>query len=152
MALALRQRWHRRALVGEASHFGPSTLLSIPCRGQLLLYFVSRVCDMLPHTVTATLLPLQLKSLDGYWGSSSTVNLDISTQAGIVVGCFTIAESLTAMLWIQAADNVGRKPILVMALLGNALSCLGVGFSRSWIEMAIWRMLGGCVSPNPVIV
>ena len=49
-------------------------------------------------------------------------------------GCFTGAQVATAMLWGKAADSRsgGRKMVLLVGLLGTAVSCLGYGFATTF--------------------
>lgn len=63
-------------------------------------------------------------------------------------GCFTGAQVATAMLWGKAADSSsgGRKMVLLVGLLGTAVSCLGYGFATTFVQAAIWRAFGGAIN------
>lgn len=87
----------------------------------------------------------QLKSFD-----TSLSDSTISSQAGLLQGSFTAAQFVTAILWGRAADADwgGRKKVLLIGLFGTCLSCVGFGFSRSFIQAAIFRTLGGALNGN----
>jgi MFS family permease len=87
----------------------------------------------------------QLKSFD-----PSLPNSTISRQAGILQGSFTAAQFLTAVWWGRLADAewMGRKRVLLIGLMGTCISCLGFGFSRSFVSAAVFRTLGGALNSN----
>ncbi len=55
---------------------------------------------------------------------------------------------MTAIIWGKVADAgwCGRKNVLLVALFGTGISCLGYGFSRSFASAAAWRVLGGGIN------
>lgn len=65
----------------------------------------------------------QLRSFDPSLQDSA-----IASQVGILQGCFTFAQFLTAFMWgrISDADQVGRKRVILFGLLGTAISCVGI--------------------------
>lgn len=73
---------------------------------------------------------------------------DASFFAGILIAAFSLAESLTGMLWGCLSDRIGRKPVLLLGSAGTALSLLLVGFSTNlWMAVAA-RLLGGLLNGN----
>jgi MFS family permease len=42
------------------------------------------------------------------------------------------AEALTALYWNRLSDHIGRKPVLLLCLLGAILSAIVFGLSRSF--------------------
>ena len=85
----------------------------------------------------------QLKSFDPSLPDSA-----ISHQAGVLQGSFTATQIVTAVLWGRVADApwCGRKRVLMIGLIGTAISCIGVGFSQTFLQAATWRMLGGAIN------
>lgn len=73
-------------------------------------------------------------------------NAKISLYAGMVTSAFTFAEFSTGMLWGRLSDKVGRKPILLMGLVGTALSVLVFGFAPSLPVALLARALGGLLN------
>jgi len=41
---------------------------------------------------------------------------------------------------------MGRKNALLLGLVGTGISCIGLGFSKSFVEAVIWRLGRGAVN------
>ncbi|KAM3086316.1 hypothetical protein ACMFMG_000452 [Clarireedia jacksonii] len=78
----------------------------------------------------------------------------ISYQAGIIIGSKTAAQVCTGMFWGRLADSEygGRKTVLMIGLLSSGISCIGYGFSKSFIAAVVWQVFGGAMSSNVGIV
>lgn len=119
------------------------TWMTLPRKDQLLILFIGRLVDFLQVASMQAYVFFQLKSFD-----SSLSDSQISQQAGLLQGCFTGAQVLTAILWGKAADAswCGRKWVLVIGLGGTALSCIGYGFATTFFWAAFWRAFGGAIN------
>ena len=91
----------------------------------------------------------QLKSFDENLSDS-----DVSTQAGMLQGAFTAAQFATAIPWGRVADAEwgGRRFVLLVGLIGTAVSCLGVAFSTSFAQAVFWRSFGGAINGTVGII
>lgn len=118
---------------------------SLPRKGQLTLLMLARISEPLTQTSLQSYMYYQLQSFD-----PSLPDATIAAQVGILQGSFTAAQFLTAFLWGKIADSsrVGRKRVLVIGLLGTALSAAGFGFSRSFTAAIFFRCLGGALNGN----
>lgn len=123
----------------------PVTWSSLPKKGQLAILTFARLSEPLTQTSLQAYMFYQLKSFD-----PSLPDATISAQAGMLQGSFTAAQFLTAVFWGRLADAewMGRKRVLLIGLLGTCISCLGFGFSRSFVSAAIFRTLGGVLNSN----
>lgn len=119
----------------------PVTWMSLPRRDQLAILFFSRLVDFLQVASLQAYMFYQLKSFD-----PALSNAAISSQAGILQGCFTGAQVCTAVLWGKAADTWGRKVVLMIGLVGTAISCMGYGFSTTFWQAALFRAFGGAIN------
>lgn len=119
------------------------TWMSLPRKDQLLILFFGRLVDFLQVASMQAYVFFQLKSFD-----PSLSDAQISQQAGLLQGCFTGAQVLTAIMWGKAADAswCGRKWVLVIGFAGTALSCLGYGFATTFFWAAFWRAFGGIIN------
>ncbi|KAK7428017.1 hypothetical protein QQZ08_005448 [Neonectria magnoliae] len=72
----------------------------------------------------------------------------ISTYAGMMTTVFALAEFSTGALWGRISDKVGRKPVILIALYGTALSMLLLGFSPSIWTALLSRVLAGLLNGN----
>ncbi|THD00485.1 hypothetical protein EYZ11_000049 [Aspergillus tanneri] len=127
----------------------PVTWMSLPRKKQLALLSLSRVFDFLQIASLQAYMFYQLKSFD-----QNLSDADISTQAGILQGAFTAAQFATAIPWGRVADAEwgGRKFVLLVGLLGTAVSCLGVAFSTSFAQAVFWRSFGGAINGTVGII
>jgi MFS family permease len=72
----------------------------------------------------------------------------IASQAGIMQGSFAAAQLCTAMLWGRFSDHGGRKRVLLVGLSGTMISCIGFGFSKTFWQAMVFRMIGGALNGN----
>lgn len=119
------------------------TWMSLPRKGQLALLGLCRVFDFLQIASLQAYMFYQLKSFDETLSDS-----EVSTQAGILQGAFTAAQFATAIPWGRVADAQwgGRKFVLLVGLIGTAVSCLGVAFATSFAQAVFWRSFGGAIN------
>ncbi|MBQ3421371.1 MAG: MFS transporter [Romboutsia sp.] len=62
---------------------------------------------------------------------------------GIFFAILSIANFLFSPFWGKVVDIRGRKKIIIIGLLGYAISQIGLGFSFSTIYIIIFRLLSG---------
>lgn len=126
-----------------ASKTSPVTWMSLPRKNQLAILFSCRLVDFLQVASLQAYMFYQLRSFDPTLSDAT-----ISSQAGILQGCFTASQVLTAILWGKVADASwgGRKMVLLIGLAGTGISCLGYGFSTTFWQAAFFRILGGGIN------
>ena len=73
---------------------------------------------------------------------------EIGVYAGMVTSAFAVAEFSTGMMWGKVSDRVGRKPVLIIGLIGTLLSMLIFGFAKSFSVALIARAVGGGLNGN----
>jgi MFS family permease len=118
----------------------PVTWGSLPHKGQLAILALVRVVDFFQMASLQAYMFYQLKSF-----APGLPDSTISFQAGVLQGIFTSAQIATSIIWGRVADApwAGRKFVLLVGLIGTGLSCVGVGYSKSFTTAAVFRMLGG---------
>jgi MFS family permease len=72
----------------------------------------------------------------------------ISMYAGMLITSFAFAEFSTGVIWGRISDKIGRKPVLIMGLIGTALSMVSFGFATSLPAAIVARALGGLLNGN----
>ncbi|KAJ0158936.1 putative membrane protein [Colletotrichum tanaceti] len=84
------------------------------------------------------------------WFDPALPDSVIASQAGVLHASFTAAQFITAMVWGRLADSrrFGRKTVLMIGLLGTCFSCVGFGFSRSFVQALVFRCIGGATNGN----
>ncbi|KAL3459525.1 major facilitator superfamily domain-containing protein [Aspergillus heterothallicus] len=84
------------------------------------------------------------------WFDPSLDASEIAKQAGYITAVFAATQGCTSMWWGRAADHprLGRKRVLVLGLMGSAVSALGMGFSTSFRMALCFRFLAGALNGN----
>ncbi|QVM08207.1 hypothetical protein D8B26_002900 [Coccidioides posadasii str. Silveira] len=72
----------------------------------------------------------------------------IALYAGAVTSAFTFAEFCAGVFWGRMSDTLGRKPVLLMGLVGTAISMLLFGLASSLPVALLARALGGLLNGN----
>ncbi|KAI8949374.1 major facilitator superfamily domain-containing protein [Xylaria longipes] len=76
----------------------------------------------------------------------------IPFYAGLLVAVFTFCEFLSGMVWARVSDDIGRKTTLLFGSICGIATTLVFGTSRSMLQAAIARTLGGFLNPNVGLV
>jgi DHA1 family multidrug resistance protein-like MFS transporter len=100
-------------------------------RNLILLYFTLAVI-LLGFGV---LIPLEATLVDEFGASGQAL--------GALVSLHALFQLLFSPIWGSISDSVGRKPILIVGAVGNALSLLMFGLSTQLWMLFVARALGG---------
>lgn len=103
-------------------------------KGKLFVVCLVQLCDALSLTsilpylsqMTADLMGLdeeKEQKLVGYYG-------------GFIISSYYLTQLVCSPIWGFLSDRFGRKPILLIGLLGTTLTCLMFGFTK-WFFMAL---------------
>jgi multidrug resistance protein len=65
------------------------------------------------------------------------------TTVGLLLASFSIAQLLFAPVWGSVSDRIGRKPVLVLSLVGTAVGSLVTGLAGSLPLLFLGRILDG---------
>ncbi|RVX65997.1 hypothetical protein B0A52_09923 [Exophiala mesophila] len=110
---------------------------------QLFVLALCRICEPIAFM---SIFPYAYRMIETF---NITSNADqISIYAGMLITAFAFAEFSTGVIWGRVSDRVGRKPVLVMGLVGTALSMLCFGFATSLPAAILARALGGLLNGN----
>lgn len=103
-------------------------------RNLILLYFTLAVI-LLGFGV---LIPLEAFLVDQYGASGQAL--------GALISLFALCQLLFSPIWGSISDSIGRKPILIVGAVGNALSLVMFGLSTQLWMLFVARALGGIFS------
>ncbi|CAG8695326.1 7225_t:CDS:2, partial [Cetraspora pellucida] len=73
---------------------------------------------------------------------------EIGRYAGLIASSFFLAQFCFAIFWGVISDRIGRRPILLIGLLGNVVTCLFFGLSKSLIWAIASRATCGMLNAN----
>jgi len=104
-------------------------------RRNLILLFFTLVVVMMGFGMVIPILPFYI---DSFGASGSAM--------GLLMASYAVMQFLFAPIWGQLSDRFGRKPMIVMGVLGNALSQLLFGLSTQLWMLFAARILSGILS------
>jgi MFS transporter, DHA1 family, tetracycline resistance protein len=65
------------------------------------------------------------------------------TTVGLLLASFSVAQLLFAPVWGSVSDRIGRKPVLVLSLVGTAVGSLVTGLAGTLPLLFVGRILDG---------
>lgn len=104
-------------------------------RSPVFILFFTMIVVMLGFGMIIPIMPFYVKS----FGASGSA-------LGALMATFGLAQFIFAPLWGSLSDRYGRKPILMIGILGNALAQLLFGLSTALWMLFIARALSGILS------
>ncbi|GGC73331.1 multidrug efflux MFS transporter [Chelatococcus reniformis] len=119
-------------------------------RRNLAVCFFGSFTTIVAMTLMLPFLPLYVEEL-GVSGHSAIVQ-----WSGIAFSATFLSAAVVAPLWGRLGDRYGRKPMLVRASLGMAITMSLIGFSRNIWELVGLRLIvglaGGYSSGSMILV
>ncbi|KAK5403204.1 hypothetical protein LTR06_010297 [Exophiala xenobiotica] len=111
---------------------------------QLAVIAICRLAEPIAFTSITAYTFVMVKDIKG--------EEDASFYAGLLISAFAMAEASTAMIWGNISDRYGRKPIILVALAGTALSSLIFGFAKRYWVALLARVIGGALNGNVAVM
>lgn len=104
-------------------------------RRNMILLFATLVIVMMGFGLVIPILPFYVTEMGA-----------TGRDLGLIMAVFALMQLIFAPLWGQLSDRIGRKPVLIIGVIGNALSMLLLGLSTElWMVFAS-RALAGVLS------
>ncbi|PWN35967.1 MFS general substrate transporter [Meira miltonrushii] len=76
----------------------------------------------------------------------------LGLYSGIIESLFAVSQAFTVLAWARLSDKYGRKPILILGLIGSSIGAIGIGStSSSFVALVIWRCLSGALNGNVAV-
>lgn len=76
---------------------------------------------------------------------------DIFKYNGYLMAVYSISQTMANIFWSKKSDKWGRKTVLLLGLIGNAVSMLVYGFSGTFYVAMISKVIGGLTNANASI-
>lgn len=70
------------------------------------------------------------------------------TATTIAMGAYSLGQLISSPLWGRLSDRIGRKPILIIGLLGGVLSYLWIAHAHTIYDLGAARLFGGLMAGN----
>lgn len=103
----------------------------------LLIIFLVVFVDLVGFGMVIPILPYYAKS----FGASATT-------LGLLMMSYSAMQFIFAPFWGKSSDRIGRRPILLVSILGIGLSMLILGFASSLAWLFAGRILAGFFGAN----
>ena len=103
----------------------------------LVIIFVTVFIDLLGFGIIIPLLPFYAES---FGATALTI--------GLLGTSFSLMQFLFSPIWGRWSDRIGRKPIILVGLMGSCLSYLTLALATSMPLVFIARIIGGIAGAN----
>jgi DHA1 family tetracycline resistance protein-like MFS transporter len=103
----------------------------------LIVVFVTVFIDLLGFGIIIPLLPFYAET---FGATAFTV--------GLLATSFSLMQFIFAPIWGRLSDRVGRRPIILLGLLGSCLSYLGFGMAGTLTALFAARIFAGIAGAN----
>lgn len=101
----------------------------------LTILFITLVVMMLGFGIIIPILPFYVEQFGGG-----------GKEMGYLMAIFSVMQFIFSPIWGNLSDRFGRKPILMVGILGNAISMIILGLSNSLWMLYVSRGLAGILS------
>lgn len=68
---------------------------------------------------------------------------DTALYVGMLSGAFFLAQAITTPAWGYCSDRIGRRPVILISLLGSALGAIAFATARTFSAACIARLFVG---------
>ncbi len=106
-------------------------------RSPLVIIFFTVFIDLVGFGIVLPLLPFYAES----FGATALL-------VGLLSTSFSLMQLLFAPVWGRLSDRVGRRPIILLGLLGSAVSYLIFGLAHSLAVLFVARIFAGIAGAN----
>lgn len=104
---------------------------------QFLIIFLTILLSTIGFGVCIPVLPLYAK----HFGATEFVN-------GLLTGVFSLMVMVAAPLWGKLSDRIGRRPVLIISILGSAVGYFLMGWAGSLTWLFVARIIDGASGGN----
>ncbi len=143
----------------------PDGALSPKDRSVLKTMFLTLFIDLIGFSIMFPLFPEMLnyynaiegetglfgalmEGIRGITGGSDNPKATMALFGGLLVFLYSFLQFAMAPVFGAVSDRVGRRPILLFSILGNAVAYLIWVFSGSFLLLVISRLLSGLMGSN----
>lgn len=104
-------------------------------RSPLIILFITVMLDLLGFGIILPLLPLYVRHFHGG-----------PAVSGWLAASFSVMQFIFAPIWGRMSDKYGRRPMILIGLLGSALSFLAYGLATQLWMLFVSRIFAGALT------
>ncbi|KAG2053000.1 MFS multidrug-resistance DHA1 sub-family [Suillus hirtellus] len=106
---------------------------------QIWILLLLETPELLSSRTLAPFIPQLIRDIGVTHGDESQVG----HYAGILQSSYYAAHTLTIFYWSQLSDHIGRKPVILTALLAISISMFSFGLSKTFFALVVSRVVCG---------
>lgn len=103
----------------------------------LAIIFITIFVDLVGFGIILPVLPFYALAFDAS-----------ATQIGLLAASYSLMQFIFSPVWGRLSDRFGRRPILLMSLLGSSISLALFGLANSLAGLFVARLLAGTFTAN----
>ena len=112
-------------------------------KGALLVLFLVTMIDMIGFGIVIPFLTYLVEDL-----ATENDVLDIGIWVGLLMTSYSAAQFLFSPIWGGLSDRIGRRPVLMIGLLGNTVFFTMFGLANTLYMALIARFFAGVFNGN----
>ncbi|MCH1616032.1 MAG: MFS transporter, partial [Candidatus Poseidonia sp.] len=112
-------------------------------KGALLALFLVTMIDMIGFGIIIPFLTYLVQDLAAEEGV-----VRIGLWVGLLMTAYSTAQFISSPFWGSLSDRIGRRPVLMVGLVGNTVFFTAFGFSNTLIFALSMRFLAGVFNGN----
>ncbi|KAG1858891.1 major facilitator superfamily domain-containing protein [Suillus subluteus] len=125
----------------------PTTRTPLPWNQFWIILFL-QVSEPLSFQTLAPFIPQLIRDIGVTHGDESQVG----HYVGILESSYYAAHVLTIFHWSQLSDHIGRKPVILIALLAMSVSMLSFGLSKTFPGLVVSLVVGGAFDGSNSVI
>ncbi|KAJ3723993.1 major facilitator transporter [Lentinula raphanica] len=115
---------------------------------QLFVLFWIQLAEPLTSQVIYPFINKMVKDMPITGGDEAKMGY----YAGVIESLFSMTQALTVLYWSRLSDRVGRKPIILIGLVGLTVSMVFFGISTTFWGLVLSRCLSGALNGNAGVI
>jgi DHA1 family tetracycline resistance protein-like MFS transporter len=120
-----------------------SSTVNDASKGALLVLFLVTMIDMIGFGIIIPFLTYLVKDLAEGEGV-----VQVGLWVGLLMTSYSVAQFLFSPVWGALSDRIGRRPVLMVGLVGNTVFFTAFGFSNTLLFALAMRFLAGVFNGN----
>ena len=112
-------------------------------KAALFVLFMVTMIDMIGFGIIIPFLTYLVKDLAQEQGI-----VEIGLWVGLLMTSYSVAQFLFSPFWGSLSDRIGRRPVLMVGLMGNTVFFTAFGFSNTLMFALATRFLAGVFNGN----
>jgi hypothetical protein len=112
---------------------------------QIFIVFTVFICDIFAFTTLTPYIGYMILDFNLVEDGDER---KVGYYSGFITSSYAVAQLFVAFFWGYLSDKRGRRPILIIGIIGSCVTSLLFGFSTNIYWAAICRMLYGALNGN----